>query len=814
MKTVIVKEIQTSPVIKLSESEMLSTAVKMILSKRIHNIVIVNDNKTFSVLSISDVLNFVSQKEWVQTPISSLPKKALKLIDGEKSTIVASMAMEENDEIFGVLDSNKELTGVVSYQDITDTTELSTEELFEISLNAIVLRNSASTADCTDKLKDILSDLNTSPTACLVVLKEGKPCGIITQRDIIRLLDGGKNLDEPLETYMTSPLFAVAGDLSVTMALQLMQKHHYRRIIVLNDKGFLAGVVPQKAIVRILYNYAAKEKWDSYAGHNEILMKEVENRTQELQKHQEELEDQVNQRTMELVEANRLLAEAKQVADDANSAKSIFLANMSHEIRTPMNAIFGYLELLSNTSMDQEQTRYITKSTNAANRLISLISEVLDFSKIEAGKLSLTSVPFRPQDLFIHSLELFEIQAHQKNLLLEYEVDDNLPKLLRGDPERIQQIIINLVGNAIKFTDHGSIHVSLFIHYCNAYKCSLECVVSDTGIGIPKDKQSNLFDHFTQVDNSATREQRGTGLGLSICKQLVEAMGGTIEVESEEGEGSTFSFTLTLDLADAFTVPHNDEEKDVVFNDLTILLVEDNEDNREVALRHLKNMGATVDEAINGKEALEMIRTKAYDIVLMDIQMPIMDGLSATRILRNEGFSKLPIIAISAHATVVEYQNSIAAGMNSHINKPFKSKDLKNILLQFFPDKAVEKIFVSPTSKTCWVSELHGFPGIVLEDEICDYWLNKEDFLQKFAQFIHHAASESARLHKFIDEKNISASLQLLHKLKGSVKLYGAKRLFEAIEQLENAFSVEISSTLPEAIEQFDTAVSEIIGHE
>ncbi|MDP2078434.1 MAG: CBS domain-containing protein, partial [Sulfuricurvum sp.] len=240
MKTVKVKEIQTSPVIQLRENEMLSTAVKTILSKRIHNIVILNDDKRFSVLSVSDILNSVSRKQWAQTSISMVPKKALKLIDGEKSTIVASMAMEESDEIFGVIDVNAQLTGVVSYQDITDTTELSTEELFEISLNSIVFRNSASTADCAEKLIDVLSNINASPTACLIVLKEGKPCGIITQRDIVRLLDAGKSLDEPLEKYMTSPLFAVAGDISVPMALQLMQKHHYRRIIVLDDKGFLA----------------------------------------------------------------------------------------------------------------------------------------------------------------------------------------------------------------------------------------------------------------------------------------------------------------------------------------------------------------------------------------------------------------------------------------------------------------------------------------------------------------------------------------------------------------------------------------------
>lgn len=812
MKMVKVKEIQTSPVIMLGEGEMLATAVKTILSKRIHNMVIVNDDQSFSILSVSDILQSASRKEWAKTPISMISKKALKLIDGEKNTIMASMAMEESDEIFGVLGTNEELTGIVSYQDITDATELSADELSEISLNSIVLRNSASTADCSEKLTDVLNDLNTSPTTCLIVLKEGIPCGIITQRDIVRLLDAGKSLDEPLEMYITSPLLTVAGDISITMALQLMQKHHYRRIIVLNDQGFLAGVVPQKAIVRILYNYAAKEEWHTCAGLNEVLQKEVELRTHELEEQQKELEYQVEQRTQELLEANTLLAKAKHVAENANMAKNIFLANMSHEIRTPMNAVLGFLELLSQTPMDQEQTRYITKSTNAANTLLSLLSDILDITKIEAGKLMIASVPFKPKELVDQCLELFEVEAKNKHLLLEHEVDANLPEYFYGDPDRIRQVIINLVSNALKFTDHGSIHVALFMHPCNAQKYSVEFIVSDTGIGISKDKQSNLFEIFTQVDNPTTRQKGGSGLGLAICKQLVEAMGGSIAVESEEGEGSTFSFILPLDIPDASILINDEQEHRFNFNDLSVLVVEDNRDNRDVAVGLLTHMGAIVDMAFNGEQAVEMIRHKSYDIVLMDVQMPIMDGVMATKIIRSEGFTALPIIALSAHASREEQQRSLFAGMNAHLNKPFKTTHLQNILLHYFPHKAIKVNNDSIVQQKCWANELASLPGLVLNNDICDYWLSKEDFFQKYEQFLHNILSESEHLHAMLEANNVSMALLLLHKLKGSVKLYGAKRLFESIEQLENSFSDDSDSVFSKAIEEYDAAVSEITG--
>jgi CheY-like chemotaxis protein len=299
-------------------------------------------------------------------------------------------------------------------------------------------------------------------------------------------------------------------------------------------------------------------------------------------------------------------------------------------------------------------------------------------------------------------------------------------------------------------------------------------------------------------------------LGLAICHQLVEAMGGSIEVESDRGEGSTFSFTLSLEIPRA-SFSMQSEACEVDFNDLHILLAEDNEDNREVALKLLKKMGATVDEANNGKIAVEMVRAKVYDLVLMDIQMPIMDGLSAARILREEGFNSLVIIALTAQTTVEEHQRILASGMNTYLKKPFRLDELENTLIQYCPRKAITKTATTIPLQACWNDELPYLPGLVLNDEICDYWLNKEDFLQKFDQFIHNLLNESKRLHKMVDEQNISMALQLLHKLKGSVKLYGAKKLFECIEKLQNLLSEEKNDLLSQLLFEFDAAVAEII---
>jgi len=394
--------------------------------------------------------------------------------------------------------------------------------------------------------------------------------------------------------------------------------------------------------------------------------------------------------------AVELLA-AKLAAEEANVYKSTFLANMSHEIRTPMNGVLGLLELLKRTELSERQLDYATKAESSALSLLGIIDDILDFSKVEAGKMMLDPEPFKVSKLVLDLDTILSANLRAKPLALHFDVDPLMPQIVIGDANRLKQVLINLGGNAIKFTAKGEIRVSVQIQNRSEHEVVLAFEVSDTGIGLSADQQVRIFDSFAQADNSISRHFGGTGLGLSISQRLVELMGGQLQVRSEFGIGSTFYFSLSLGLPDvkisetSETSETSEREQSSSLKSLAglrVLLVEDNPINQMVVETLLEQGGAQVTMAQNGQLAINALLASpdAFDVVLMDVQMPVMDGLQATRHIRQQlKLTQLPIIAMTANVLASDYQRCIEAGMNDHIGKPFKIKDLVVLMQQFRP---------------------------------------------------------------------------------------------------------------------------------
>ena len=538
---------------------------------------------------------------------------------------------------------------------------------------------------------------------------------------------------------------------------------------------------------------------------------------------------ELKQTERKLEQLNRELHLRTAQAEAATRAKGTFLATMSHEIRTPMNAITGLSYLALQTDLDQQQQDYLQKIHSSANALLGIINDILDFSKIEAGRLTIETIDFQLDTVLNNLIEMVSFKAAEKNLQLYLQVDPRIPLDLQGDPLRLSQVLLNLLGNALKFTDQGDVCIKTALMNHPPEKVTLQFSIEDTGIGISEEQLQQLFQPFTQADGSISRRYGGTGLGLVITSQLVELMGGRIEVTSTPRQGSRFMVTLPFGVQpasrtgarDLHTAKRNDLLAPVavpVFDRLRVLVVEDNQINQQVARELLEKTGLQVEVADSGKKAVEKLQDgNRFNLILMDLQMPEMDGFEATRQIRRQYSAELlPIIAMTAHALPEERNKCLANGMNDHVSKPIAPDLLYKTVAKWLSgatDTAANQPESQPTKTLRHDNHLPAeLPGFNVTDAVSRLMGNSELLQKLISLFCVENCNDVKVIRQALAQRNNSQALERLHSLKGIAGNIGAEVVARQAQLLEKQLSEHRLDNIPALLDDLDNAMQQVLA--
>jgi signal transduction histidine kinase/DNA-binding response OmpR family regulator len=508
------------------------------------------------------------------------------------------------------------------------------------------------------------------------------------------------------------------------------------------------------------------------------------------------------------------LIEAREQAEQFARSKDNFLANMSHEIRTPMNAVLGMAGQLAKTQLDGKQRFYLDTINTASENLLVILNDILDLTKIRAGKLALERIGFQPVAVLKRALQVMMHKAEEKGLILRISgFDPALSGVLIGDPYRLNQVLLNLLSNGIKFTSKGGVDLSCRVLEDDAFSQKIAIEVSDTGMGMDDSFIRHLFDKFTQEYDSVTRKYGGTGLGMSICKELIELMGGEIHVTSEKGSGTTVSLLIKLEKGKESDLETRDEVpvSTEILKGKRVLVVDDNDMNRLVATTILGNYGTIIFEAGNGQEAVDVLRRQSVDIVLMDIQMPVMSGLEASELIRGEISGSLPIIALTANAIRGESEKCLAAGMNDYLSKPFEESSFIKMICGWLVREAVSpESGVGDAASGVALSAESSRPPLYDFHRLESIGQGNEAFLKKMVQlFIDQVPVSVRELQTAAGSGDFKTVYEKAHSLKPSLHNFGVDCLQEDIRELEALATAKGPSG---RIEQLVQRVAEVVG--